>query len=186
MLVAIDSMTSRQPLVGSQASACSSGRPNASWIILPPMKASRPKAIQFLATEVGYTGGATEHPTYADVCSHTTGHAEAVRLEYDPGVISYEELLAHFFRLHDPTQLDRQGPDIGDQYRSAVFFHDRAQREAALAAIAELTASRVFTRPVVTQVVPAAEWWRAEEYHQRYLEKRAGGSSVRRPATSAP
>lgn len=127
-----------------------------------------------LSTEVGYTGGATEHPTYADVCSHTTGHAEAVRLEYDPGVISYEALLAHFFRLHDPTQLDRQGPDVGDQYRSAVFFHDQAQREAALAAIAELTASRVFTRPVVTQVVPAAEWWRAEEYHQRYLEKRVG------------
>ena len=89
-------------------------------------------------------------------------------------MISYEELLAHFFRLHDPTQLDRQGPDVGDQYRSAVFFHDQAQREAALAAIAELTASRVFTRPVVTQVVPAAEWWRAEEYHQRYLEKRVG------------
>jgi len=126
-----------------------------------------------LATEVGYTGGTTRHPTYADVCSRTTGHAEAVRLEYDPGVISYEELLAHFFGLHDPTQLNRQGPDVGDQYRSAVFFHDSGQEEAARAAIAQLTTSRIFARPIVTEVVRAGEWWRAEEYHQRYLEKRA-------------
>lgn len=123
------------------------------------------------ATEVGYTGGSTEHPTYREVCSHTTGHAEAVRVEYDPEVITYQELLAHFFSMHDPTQWMRQGPDVGDQYRSAVFFHDREQEKAALAAIEQLTESRVFTRPVVTQVVPAPAWWPAEEYHQKYAAK---------------
>ena len=123
------------------------------------------------ATEVGYTGGSTEHPTYQQVCSHTTGHAEAVRVEFDPGTITYQELLAHFFSMHDPTQWMRQGPDVGDQYRSAVFFHDREQEKAALAAIEQLTQSRVFTRPVVTQVVPAAPWWPAEEYHQKYFQK---------------
>jgi peptide-methionine (S)-S-oxide reductase len=123
------------------------------------------------ATEVGYTGGSTEHPTYREVCSHTTGHAEAVRVEYDPEVITYQELLAHFFSMHDPTQWMRQGPDVGDQYRSAVFFHDREQEKVALAAIEQLTESRVFTRPVVTQVVPAPAWWPAEEYHQKYAAK---------------
>jgi peptide-methionine (S)-S-oxide reductase len=123
------------------------------------------------ATEVGYTGGATEHPTYQQVCSHTTGHAEAVRVEFDPEAITYQELLAHFFSMHDPTQWMRQGPDVGDQYRSAVFFHDREQEKAALAAIEQLTESRVFTRSVVTQVVPAAPWWPAEEYHQKYFQK---------------
>ncbi len=126
------------------------------------------------ATEVGYIGGTTENPTYEDVCTHRTGHAEAVRLEYDPDVVTYEELLAHFFSLHDPTQLNRQGPDVGDQYRSAVFFHDPGQEEAARAAIAQLTQMRVFARPIATQVIPAGRWWRAEEYHQCYLEKRAG------------
>ena len=123
------------------------------------------------STEVGYTGGSTEHPTYQLVCSHTTGHAEAVRVEFDPDVITYQELLAHFFSTHDPTQWMRQGPDVGDQYRSAVFFHDREQEKAALAAIAQLTESQVFTRPVVTQVVPAPAWWPAEEYHQKYFQK---------------
>ena len=123
------------------------------------------------ATEAGYTGGSTGHPTYQQVCSHTTGHAEAVRVEFDPGTITYQELLAHFFSMHDPTQWMRQGPDVGDQYRSAVFFHDREQEKAALAAIEQLTQSRVFTRPVVTQVVPAAPWWPAEEYHQKYFQK---------------
>ena len=123
------------------------------------------------ATEAGYTGGSTGHPTYQQVCSHTTGHAEAVRVEFDPGTITYQELLAHFFSMHDPTQWMRQGPDMGDQYRSAVFFHDREQEKAALAAIEQLTESRVFTRPVVTQVVPAAPWWPAEEYHQKYFQK---------------
>ena len=123
------------------------------------------------ATEAGYTGGSTGHPTYQQVCSHTTGHAEAVRVEFDPGTITYQELLAHFFSMHDPTQWMRQGPDVGDQYRSAVFFHDREQEKAALAAIEQLTQSRVFTRPVVTQVVPAAPWWPAEESHQKYFQK---------------
>jgi methionine-S-sulfoxide reductase len=125
------------------------------------------------STEVGYTGGTTPHPSYRQVCSHTTGHAEAVRLEYDPARISYEELLAAFFGMHDPTQLDRQGPDVGDQYRSAVFFHTTEQEKAARAAIAQLTESGVFKRPIVTQIAAASEWWRAEEYHQKYFAKHA-------------
>ena len=125
------------------------------------------------STEVGYTGGTTPHPGYEQVCSHTTGHAEAVRLEYDPGLVSYEELLAAFFGMHDPTQLDRQGPDVGDQYRSAVFFHTPEQEQSARAAVEQLTESRVFKRPIVTQIVAAPEWWRAEEYHQKYFEKHA-------------
>ncbi len=123
------------------------------------------------STEVGYTGGTTEHPTYRQVCSHATGHAEAVRVEFDPDVITYQELLAHFFSMHDPTQWMRQGPDVGDQYRSAVFFHDREQEKAALAAIEQLTGSQVFKRTVVTQVAPAAAWWPAEDYHQKYFQK---------------
>jgi len=138
------------------------------------------------STEVGYTGGITENPTYADVCSHKTGHAEAVRLEYDSGVISYQQLLARFFGMHDPTQLNRQGPDVGDQYRSAVFFHDAEQERAARDAIGQLTESGVFKRPVVTEVEPAGPWWRAEEYHQKYFERKdsfvcAGPSAARTP-----
>jgi methionine-S-sulfoxide reductase len=128
------------------------------------------------STEVGYTGGTTSNPSYEQVCSHTTGHAEAVRLEYDPDKTSYEELLAAFFGMHDPTQWNRQGPDIGDQYRSAVFFHTPEQEKSARAAVEQLTESGVFKRPVVTQVVAAPEWWRAEEYHQKYFEKHAGFS----------
>jgi methionine-S-sulfoxide reductase len=123
------------------------------------------------STEVGYTGGTTPHPSYEQVCSHTTGHAEAVRLDYDPERISYEELLAAFFGMHDPTQLNRQGPDVGDQYRSAVFFHTPEQEDSARAIVGQLTESGVFKRPVVTQIVAAPEWWRAEEYHQKYFEK---------------
>ncbi len=128
------------------------------------------------STEVGYTGGSTEDPTYKDVCSNKTGHAEAVRLEYDPQRVSYEELLAAFFGMHDPTQWNRQGPDFGSQYRSAVFFHDAAQEQAARAAIGQLTESGVFKKKIVTQVEPAGAWWRAEEYHQKYFEKHAGFS----------
>ena len=124
-------------------------------------------------TEVGYTGGTTPQPSYEQVCSHTTGHAEAVRLEYDPQRISYEELLAAFFGMHDPTQLNRQGPDVGDQYRSAVFFHTSEQEKAARSAVEQLTESGVFKRPIVTQIATAPEWWRAEEYHQKYFEKHA-------------
>jgi methionine-S-sulfoxide reductase len=125
------------------------------------------------STEVGYTGGTTPQPSYEQVCSHTTGHAEAVRLDYDPERISYEELLAAFFGMHDPTQLDRQGPDVGDQYRSAVFFHTPEQEKAARSAVEQLTESGVFKRPIVTQIAAAPEWWRAEEYHQKYFEKHA-------------
>ena len=125
------------------------------------------------STEVGYTGGTTSTPTYEQVCSHTTGHAEAVRLEYDPDTVSYEELLAAFFGMHDPTQWNRQGPDVGDQYRSAVFFHTPEQEKSAQAAVQQLTESGVFKRPIVTQIVAAPEWWRAEEYHQKYFEKHA-------------
>jgi len=128
------------------------------------------------STEVGYTGGTTAHPTYEQVCSHTTGHAEAVRLEYDPDKTSYEELLAAFFGMHDPTQWNRQGPDVGDQYRSAVFFHTPEQEKSAQAAVEQLTESGVFKRPIVTQIVAAPEWWRAEEYHQKYFEKHANFS----------
>jgi peptide-methionine (S)-S-oxide reductase len=129
-----------------------------------------------ISTEVGYTGGTTADPSYEQVCSHTTGHAEAVRLDYDPDRISYEELLAAFFGMHDPTQLNRQGPDVGDQYRSAVFFHTPEQEKSARAAVEQLTDSGVFKRPIVTQIVAAPEWWRAEEYHQKYFEKHAGFS----------
>jgi len=125
------------------------------------------------STEVGYTGGTTPQPSYEQVCSHTTGHAEAVRLEYDPQRISYEELLAAFFGMHDPTQLNRQGPDVGDQYRSAVFFHTPEQEKAARSAVEQLTESGVFKRPIVTQVATVPDWWRAEEYHQKYFEKHA-------------
>ena len=128
------------------------------------------------STEVGYTGGTTARPTYEQVCSHTTGHAEAVRLEYDPEKLSFEELLAAFFGMHDPTQWNRQGPDIGDQYRSAVFFHTPEQEKSAQAAVEQLTGSGVFKRPIVTQIVAAPEWWPAEEYHQKYFEKHAGFS----------
>ena len=128
------------------------------------------------STEVGYTGGTTARPTYEQVCSHTTGHAEAVRLEYDPDKTSYEELLAAFFGMHDPTQWNRQGPDVGDQYRSAVFFHTPEQEKSARAAVEQLTGSGVFKRPIVTQIVAAPEWWPAEEYHQKYFEKHAGFS----------
>jgi peptide-methionine (S)-S-oxide reductase len=125
-----------------------------------------------LSSEVGYTGGTTAHPTYEQVCSHTTGHAEAVRLEYDPEQVTYEHLLEVFFAMHDPTTPDRQGPDVGSQYRSAVFFHDLAQERAARDAVARLAAEGRYTDPIVTEIAPAPEFWRAEEYHQRYLKRR--------------
>ncbi len=124
------------------------------------------------ATAVGYTGGVLDEPTYEDVCTETTGHAEAVRVEFDPALVAFEELLRIFFANHDPTTLNRQGPDVGTQYRSAVFFQDDAQRAATLAMIRELEASGRFARAIVTEVVPAEAFFRAEEYHQRYLEKR--------------
>ncbi|MBN2204847.1 MAG: peptide-methionine (S)-S-oxide reductase MsrA [Thermoleophilia bacterium] len=125
-----------------------------------------------LSTEVGYTGGTTAHPTYEQVCSHTTGHAEAVRLEYDPDQVTYERLLEVFFAMHDPTTPDRQGPDVGSQYRSAVFYHSAEQERAARDAVARLGAELRYKAPIVTEITPAPQFWRAEEYHQRYLTKR--------------
>jgi len=131
-------------------------------------------------TAVGYAGGHTESPTYEDVCRHGTGHAEVVEVEYDPSQISYKDLLDAFFHMHDPTQLNRQGPDIGDQYRSVIFFHSPEQQEVAEQTKAELDASGRFARPIATAIEPAPTFWRAEEYHQRYIEKRgATGCAVR-------
>jgi peptide-methionine (S)-S-oxide reductase len=127
-----------------------------------------------IATTVGYTGGRGERPTYEQVCSHTTGHAEAVLVEFDPAQVSYEELLDAFWRLHDPTQLNRQGPDVGDQYRSAIYFHSPEQ-EAAAKASREAAQERV-SKPIVTEITEAPEFWSAEDYHQRYLEKRGMAS----------
>jgi methionine-S-sulfoxide reductase len=124
-----------------------------------------------LSTRVGYAGGHTKDPTYQRVCSDATGHAESVEVVFDPGVVSYTELLDAFFRFHDPTQVNRQGPDVGTQYRSAVFYQNEAQKEAALKAIAKLNASGQYDRPVATQVLPASGFYQAEEYHQKYCEK---------------
>jgi peptide methionine sulfoxide reductase msrA/msrB len=127
-------------------------------------------------TTVGYTGGATEHPGYRDVSTGATGHAEAVRVEYDPMVITYEELLDYFWRLHDPTQLNRQGPDVGTQYRSAVFYHNEAQKKAAEKSKEKFNKSGVFKSKVVTAIVPAGTFYDAEEYHQDYFGKNPGRS----------
>jgi len=121
--------------------------------------------------QVGYTGGHKENPTYKEVCYTDTGHAEAVEVTFDPEVVSYEDLLDLFWRIHDPTQLNRQGPDVGTQYRSAIFFHDSRQEAAARASKAGLQKSGRLPRPVVTEITPASAFWRAEEYHQQYFEK---------------
>ena len=123
-------------------------------------------------TRVGYTGGNFADPTYKDVCSDRTGHAEAVEVEYDPAKISYESLLKVFWENHDPTQLNRQGPDWGSQYRSAIFFHSREQESAARISKEQLDKSGKYSKKVVTQIVPAAIFYPAEDYHQQYLEKR--------------
>ncbi len=125
-----------------------------------------------LDTAVGYEGGSLEHPTYKEVCTDRTGHAEVVQMTFDPARVSYEALLDAFFSLHDPTQLNRQGPDWGTQYRSVIFTENEQQAAAARAKIAELSASGSFRNPIATQVAPATTFWKAEEYHQKYLEKR--------------
>ena len=125
-----------------------------------------------VGTAVGYTGGATSRPTYQEVCSGRTGHAEAVEVTFDPALVGYDELLRIFWENHDPTTPNRQGPDVGEQYRSAVFVHSPEQEAAAKASKAALEAAGRFRRPIVTQIVPAVEFWRAEEYHQQYLAKR--------------
>ncbi len=127
-------------------------------------------------TAVGYTGGSLENPTYKDVCSNETGHAEAVEVTFDPTEVSYDELLDVFWSNHNPTTLNRQGPDWGTQYRSTIFFHSPEQEAAARASKEKLEKSGRYNRPIVTQIVPASVFYRAEEYHQRYLEKRGVSS----------
>ena len=123
------------------------------------------------STQVGYLGGTTESPTYRDVCSGRTGHAEVVEVEYDPSVVSYDELLRVFWDNHNPTTLNRQGPDSGTQYRSAIFFHTPEQEQAAKVSKQRLQQSGRYRNPIVTEITPASTFYRAEEYHQRYLEK---------------
>ncbi len=118
--------------------------------------------------ESGYAGGTTKNPTYRDVCSGTTGHAEVVRITFDPAVISYRDLLGVFFTIHDPTTLNRQGADVGTQYRSAIFYHSEEQRQTAEQVIAELTAQQVWDNPIVTEVAPLPEYFSGEKYHQDY------------------
>ena len=122
-------------------------------------------------TRVGYTGGKVANPRYEQVCADTTGHAEAIEIEFDPAKVSYEKLLDTLWAVHDPTQLDRQGPDVGTQYRSAIFPHDDEQERAAKAAIEALQKSGKFRRPVATRIEPAQIFWPAEEYHQKYFAK---------------
>lgn len=137
-----------------------------------------------VSTTVGYAGGHMKNPTYEDVCSNETGHAESVLVEYDPAKISYKELLDIFWSIHDPTTLNRQGPDVGSQYRSAIFYHSEDQKKAALLSKAGLEASRGYVLPIVTEIVPAGEFYRAEEYHQQYLAKK-GMSSCHVPQNEA-
>ncbi len=124
------------------------------------------------SSAVGYAGGTKENPSYEDVCSDRTGHAEVVEVEFDPSKVSYEELLEVFWSNHNPTTLNRQGPDVGTQYRSVIFYHSPAQKAGAEASKEKISKSGRFKLPVVTQIEPAPKFWRAEEYHQRYLEKR--------------
>jgi peptide-methionine (S)-S-oxide reductase len=125
-----------------------------------------------VSTEVGYSGGSVKNPTYEQVCTSHTGHAETVRVKYDPEKISYEKLLETFFANHDPTTLNRQGPDIGPQYRSVIFYESPEQEAAAKSFKEKLDKSSHFRSPIATQIVPAQDFFRAEEYHQQYLEKR--------------
>jgi peptide-methionine (S)-S-oxide reductase len=125
-------------------------------------------------TTVGYTGGTTEDPTYEEVCAHTTGHAEAVLVEFDADKVSYETLVRQFFRMHDPTELNRQGPDVGDNYRSAIFYVTDEQKEVAEKVLAAVQPK--FDEPIVTEIAPAGPFYRAEEYHQKYTEKTGRGA----------
>ncbi|WP_406662309.1 peptide-methionine (S)-S-oxide reductase MsrA [Methanolobus sp. ZRKC3] len=125
-------------------------------------------------TQVGYTGGTLENPTYKEVCTGRTGHAEAVEVVYDPKAVSYEELLDIFWHLHDPTTINRQGPDVGAQYRSSVFYHNESQKDAAFKVKGEIQDSGDYSGDIVTEIVSATEFYRAEEYHQQYFEKQGG------------
>ena len=128
------------------------------------------------ATAVGYEGGSLPNPTYHDVCSEATGHAEVVEVDYDPESVSFEQLLEVFWAAHDPTTLNRQGPDLGSQYRSAVFYHEDEQKAVAEASKKRQQESGRFRRPIVTEISPATSFWRAEDYHQRYLAKHGRSS----------
>jgi len=129
-----------------------------------------------LDAAVGYSGGRTENPSYQDVCTDTTGHAEVVQVTFDPAKLSYDQLLDVFWTIHDPTQVNRQGPDYGKQYRTAIFLHSPEQEAAAKKSKQALEASGKLRRPVATEITAAGPFWRAEEYHQRYLEKRGAAS----------
>ncbi|WP_425407991.1 peptide-methionine (S)-S-oxide reductase MsrA [Hyphococcus sp.] len=129
-----------------------------------------------IETEVGYTGGHKDEPTYEEVCRKTTGHAEAVRIEFDPAVVSYDELLEIFWNCHNPTQVNRQGPDVGSQYRTAIFTVDKDQQEQAESSRDKLAASGRFDAPIATIIEPLGKWWKAEDYHQQFFEKRGGGA----------
>ena len=133
-----------------------------------------------VSTTVGYAGGSFKDPTYQDVCSGRTGHAEAVEVEYDPSHISYEELLTVFWEIHDPTTLNQQGPDVGAQYRSAIYYHTPEQQAAAIVSKEKLQRSGRYKNLVVTEITPASQFYRAEEYHQQYLEKRGGAGHTMR------
>jgi len=128
------------------------------------------------STTVGYTGGTAKNPTYQDVCTGRTGHAEAVEVEYDPAKVTYEQLLSAFWENHDPTTLNRQGPDVGTQYRSAIYYHDPAQQASAAGSKTLLEKMNAFKRPIVTEILPASDFYRAEDYHQQYLAKRGAKS----------
>jgi len=125
-----------------------------------------------ISTRVGYIGGSFSEPTYKDVCSHKTGHAEAIEITFDPSKVTYDELLDVFWSIHDPTTLNRQGPDIGTQYRSVIFYINSEQKEMALNSKARLEASKRYKRAIITQIVSASDFWEAEEYHQQYVEKK--------------
>jgi peptide-methionine (S)-S-oxide reductase len=129
-----------------------------------------------LSTSVGYTGGTTKNPTYEDVCTGRSGHAEVVRMEFDPSIVSYDELLDVLWGCHDPTTLNRQGPDRGTQYRSAIYFHSPDQEDSAKASKQKTDGSGQFSSSIVTEITPAPEYYIAEDYHQKYLEKRGMGS----------
>lgn len=124
-----------------------------------------------IGTAVGYSGGSTKNPTYEEVCTDMTGHAEVVQVEFDPAVLPYDKLLDVFWNSHDPTQLNRQGPDVGTQYRSVIFYHDREQEEIARHSKENLERSGRFDKKIVTQILPASQFYRAEEYHQQYYAK---------------
>ncbi len=137
------------------------------------------KAKGVIGTEVGYAGGGLENPSYEDVKTGDTGHAESVKVEYDPTKTSYQELVELFWKVHDPTTPNRQGPDVGSQYRSVIFYHTPEQKEIAEESKQRLENSGRYSSPIVTEIVPASQFWRAEEYHQKYFKKHAGSSCHR-------